>query len=647
MAGADERVLILMATTRDGVRSRDVLMRAGIACVVCKDMTELCLAIIDGAGAALLTQEMLVRDRQAKLAETLRLQDTWSDFPVIVLTHQGDSGQLGLREAANVTLVERPVRMGPLLSVVRSALRARRHQYAIRDALAERIRQAHALSSSEERYRTLISHVKDYAIFSTDPEGRADSWNEGVQRVLGFAEPEFIGVDILPTIFTPEDFLAGVPQNELREAARSGSADNDRWMRRKDGTRFWASGVTTSRRDAEGKLVGFTKVMRDHTDWKLADMALREAARRKDEFMAMLAHELRNPLAPIRNSLHLLGLRGGDAAIVEQVRSMMERQVYHLSRLVDDLLDVSRIAMGKVQLRRSRVDLSRITLQSVQAHRPAFNSKRIKLHLDVPDTPVWVMGDVTRLAQIVDNLLANAMKFTAEQGEVAASVAADGPNHRAILSVRDTGVGIESGMLQRLFEPFAQADRTLDRSQGGLGLGLAIVKGLAELHNGTMQAESGGLGLGATFTLILPSQEEPAALTEVTERLPLTGVKHLRVLVVEDNRDAADSLRLLLQVVGYQVTVAYSGPDGVRAAEEQPPDVVICDIGLPGMDGYGVAAALRQNPATGSARLIALTGYGQEEDRRRAFEAGFDDHLTKPADPVALQAVIAGQHRSP
>jgi PAS domain S-box-containing protein len=364
-----------------------------------------------------------------------------------------------------------------------------------------------------------------------------------------------------------------------------------------------------------------------------------EADRRKDEFMAMLAHELRNPLAPLRNALQILTLRGGDAAVVDRVQGMMDRQVTHLTRLVDDLLDVSRITTGKVQLRAERLDLVRVVRQAVADHRPGFEAKGVGLEPRLPDTPVWVSGDSTRLAQVLDNLLTNALKFTPRGGDVAVSVTA-GPDGQAAASVRDTGVGIEPQMLPRLFDAFAQADRTLDRSGGGLGLGLAIVKGLAALHGGTVRAESAGLGAGSTFTLTLPIQTEPRALAAGTAPAR-RGKRCLRVLVVEDNQDAADSLKMLLEMSGYQVEVAYTGPDGVRAAAEFRPEVIICDIGLPGMDGFAVACAVRRNPLTGAARMIALTGYGQEEDRRRALEAGFDKHLTKPADPVALELILA------
>ena len=364
-----------------------------------------------------------------------------------------------------------------------------------------------------------------------------------------------------------------------------------------------------------------------------------EADRRKDEFLAVLAHELRNPLAPIRNSLQILRLSGSNTAVAERVRDMMERQVKHLGRLVDDLLDASRITTGKFRLTIERLNLLDSVHQAVADHRTAFEASGVTLKTRMGDGAIWVNGDATRLAQVLDNLMANALKFTPGGGTVELAVGA-GPGETAVLVVRDDGAGIEEEMLPRLFVPFAQADRTLDRSGGGLGLGLAIVKGLIGLHGGTVRAESAGLGRGSTFTVTLPAQLGPSDL-KAKSSPQLRLANRQRVLVVEDNRDSAESLQLLLETYGYQVQLAYSGPEGIRAAETYLPDVIICDIGLPGLDGYGVAAAVRRNPSTAAVRLVALTGYGQEEDQRRAREAGFDEHLTKPADPSVLEMVLS------
>ena len=371
---------------------------------------------------------------------------------------------------------------------------------------------------------------------------------------------------------------------------------------------------------------------------------VREADRRKGEWIAMLAHELRNPLAPLLTGLHVLR-RSAERSAVEQSAAMMERQVRRLSRLVDDLLDVSRVGRGKIQLRRERMDLARLVRTTAADFRHALTEAGVALTVQTPETPVWITGDAMRLEQVLSNLLDNAAKFTDRGGRVTVMLSAAGepgasaPGGQAELRVRDTGVGIEPEVLARLFEPFSQADRSLHRTRGGLGLGLALVRGLTELHGGRVRASSEGPGHGAEFVVRLPLTGEPAALAEPS-REPQPSKERRRVLVVEDNRDAADTLRMLLELQGHEVRVAYTGPDGVRAAEEWRPAVVVSDIGLPGLDGFGVARALRANPATAQARLIAVTGYGSEDDRRQARESGFDHLLTKPADPAALQQLL-------
>ena len=371
-----------------------------------------------------------------------------------------------------------------------------------------------------------------------------------------------------------------------------------------------------------------------------SEEALKEASRRKDEFLMMLAHELRNPLAPLRNALEVLKLSNSDQQAVDKPRAMMERQVAHLGRMVDDLLDVSRLIGGKVILRPERLDLARLVRLAVEAHRPDVEQAGLNLFENSPEVPVWVSGDSTRLTQVIDNLLDNARKFTERGGGVEVRVQVELEDQQAVLTVRDTGVGIEPEMLPRLFETFAQADRSLDRSKGGLGLGLSMVRGLVELHGGQVSASSAGPGHGSEFTVRLPAEPEPAALSQVLTE-PSQDGEHLRILVVEDNRDSADSLRMVLELYGYEVNVAYTGPEGVKAAEEWHPNVVLCDIGLPGLDGYGVARRLRGNPATAKTRMIAVTGYGAEEDCYRSREAGFDRHMVKPVDPEDLHQALS------
>ncbi|WP_437669303.1 hybrid sensor histidine kinase/response regulator [Sorangium sp. So ce131] len=375
--------------------------------------------------------------------------------------------------------------------------------------------------------------------------------------------------------------------------------------------------------------------------------ALREADRRKDEFLAMLAHELRNPLAPLLNAVELLKVAGPQGSIVERARTIMERQVGHMTRLVDDLLDISRISRGKIALSFARLDLVELVRAAALDYRPLLEARGVRLELALPDAPVWLHADATRLTQALGNLLQNARKFTDEGGVVRVSVAPQrAPDGRGAVSVEvaDTGIGMEPAILERIFEPFAQAEQGPGASRGGLGLGLALVKGVVELHGGSARAASAGVGRGAAITITLPlgspvERGEGAPGPAVAAR---GGGGARRILIIEDNVDAADSLRLLLERRGHAVSVAHSGADGVTAARLSAPDVILCDIGLPGvLNGYGVVRALRAEGGMTGTSIVALTGYGQEDDRRRAHAAGFDAHVTKPVTPATLERLLA------
>jgi two-component system CheB/CheR fusion protein len=368
---------------------------------------------------------------------------------------------------------------------------------------------------------------------------------------------------------------------------------------------------------------------------ELAEDALRDADRRKDEFLAVLSHELRNPLAPIRNSLHILDHAAADTGAAHQAHDILTRQVAHLARLVDDLLDVTRIARGKLQVERRPLDLAELTRRTADDHKSLFPARGVTLDVALPDAPVWIEGDATRLAQVIGNLLHNAAKFTSGGDSVRLSLEAlDG---HAVLRVRDTGVGIDAAMIPRLFQPFTQVDATIDRRLGGLGLGLALVKGLVESHGGTVTLSSEGTGHGTELLVRLPLVKEPA----LPEVVPTAPREACRVLVIEDNLDAAESLRLVLELEGHEVAVAHDGTLGVEQARAQRPDVILCDIGLPGMDGYAVATALRREPKLRNTFLVALTGYARPEDQRRAADAGFDAHLTKPATVEGILEVMS------
>jgi CheY-like chemotaxis protein/nitrogen-specific signal transduction histidine kinase len=378
----------------------------------------------------------------------------------------------------------------------------------------------------------------------------------------------------------------------------------------------------------------------DVTERKRAAEATKEASRRKDEFLAMLGHELRNPLAPIRNASYVLTRAHFDDPRSARATEIIERQVTHLARIVDDLLDVSRIARGKLSIERETTDWADIVRETADDYRAEFDARGIALIVALPDGPVWVRGDRTRLAQVVGNLLANAEKFTDRGGRVAIGLAADTQAGFSTLSIDDTGIGMTPEVIARLFKPFEQGPQSSARTRGGFGMGLALVKGLVELHEGEVDAWSAGPGRGSRFRVHLRLAEAPGVQAVPATEVPVP--EGLHVLVIEDNHDAAESLRTVLEMGGFPVQVAYDGRSGVAAARAQRPQVVLCDIGLPGaMDGYEVAKAIRADPSMHAVRLIALTGYGQQEDRRRAEQAGFDSHLTKPADPHALLDLLA------
>ncbi len=376
-----------------------------------------------------------------------------------------------------------------------------------------------------------------------------------------------------------------------------------------------------------------------------ANTALQEADRRKDDFLAMLAHELRNPLAPIRNALQIMKMPGAGPDVARRAREMMERQLHHLVRVVDDLLDVSRITQGKIELRREPVDLAAVFARAVETAQPAIEARRHRLDVALPEVPVFVRGDLVRLAQVVGNLLVNAAKYTEQAGTIWLSGAAE--DGKVVVRVRDTGIGIGPELLPRVFDLFTQADNSLARSQGGLGIGLTVVKRLVELHGGTVAATSPGPGRGSEFVVCLPLLETPvdaaAGPGQAVEapRLAPSLVPKRRVLVVDDNVDAAESAAMLLRFLGHEVAVAYDGPRALAAVCDFRPEIVLLDIGLPGMSGYDVARELRARPEGKGLVLAAVTGYGQDEDRRQAAAAGFDCHLTKPLAPGALTSFVA------
>jgi signal transduction histidine kinase/ActR/RegA family two-component response regulator len=505
--------------------------------------------------------------------------------------------------------------------------------------VTDRKRAEEALHAGQARARAILRNIRDAIVVlraTRGADGAIREWryveaNEGALADLGRPREEVVGRTLRGVVPGRAEALGPILAHVLEtgEPHRYEATDRAR-----------TSVVTLFRVDATS--VGVAAL--DITDRKAMEDALRaandrlvEADRRKDEFLGVLSHELRNPLAPIRNSVHILQRAdpGGDQA--RRAREVIARQSDHLTRLVDDLLDVTRIASGKVALRRADVDVAEVVRRTAEDHRSLCVDRGIALEVQLPQAALHATADPTRIAQIVGNLLQNAAKFTPAGGRVV--VGARAAEGRVEVSVRDTGVGIDAAVRDRIFDAFVQDDRTLARSSGGLGLGLALVKGLAELHGGTASAESAGPGRGSTFRVWLPASA-PAEASAPGPAPRASGGRH-RVLVVDDNRDAAESLAELVAAFGHEVEIAHDGPTALARARAAPHDFVLCDIGLPGMSGYDVARALRSDPAVRFGRLVAVSGYAQPDDQRRATEAGFDLHVAKPPDPSELERLLA------
>ncbi len=556
--------------------------------------------------------------------------DIWERFPVLDGSPTGAAYRRAMTERVPVHIEDQGAYSGNWYEVIVHPWTEGIAVYA-RD-ISKRKRAEEALRRSEERYRAL-SKASNQAVWSWDPETGAGNFDETQrwwQEITGQDPAEQAGVGWLDLVH-PDDREQA--QASWTNSMTTGALYESEYRIKSlaGGFRFIrATGVPVL--EADGRVREWIGALSDVTPARQAERELQEANHRKDNFLAMLAHELRNPLAPIRNAAQVLRMAGLGPDRLEKARSMIDRQVAHMARLIDDLLDVSRISQGKILIRREPVDLAALVRSTVEDHRALLEGAGLALLLEVPDLPLWMDGDPTRLSQALGNLLQNAIKFTNPEGRVTVRLTERGG--AAELIVEDTGVGMEPEILARLFQPFSQADQTLDRSRGGLGLGLALVKGLVEMHGGSVEAHSGGGGNGSVLTLRLPLQaREPTPVPGEAAATP--EAKTLRVLIIEDNQDAADSLQILLELSGHQAEVAYTGKDGLDASRRLPPQVVLCDIGLPGgMNGYDVARGLRAELP--EICLIALTGYAQEEDQRRAREAGFDLHLTKPVDPAAL-----------
>jgi PAS domain S-box-containing protein len=752
---AEERVLLLAPTARDGTLSRSILAEAGLQCEAFSRLNELCVELERGAGVVLLTEEALTSGEPIQLFDFLENQPDWSDLPIVSLSKQGADSALAIslvERLGNVTVLEQPVRVSTLVSTLRTAIKARRRQYELRDQVEARALLAAIVESSDD------------AIISKTLDGTITSWNSGATRIFGYTAEEAIGQPITLIIPPERRDEEKVIVEQLRLGARIEHFETIRMA--KSGERLNISLAISPVRDSRGKIIGASKVARNITDRKRSELALqdseerfrflaetvpsivwtaapdgaityankrwfeycgltaeenaalrpelvlhpddferctrmwneslrdgteyevevrnrrydgiyrwfvtravpwrdeqgrisswfgittdihdqkevqeelREADRRKDEFLATLGHELRNPLAPIKNSLQFLRLSGENHVNGDHAREIIERQVNHLVRLVDDLLEVSRITRGQIELRKESVELAEIISNAVETSKPLIDAARHRFEISLPSKATIVEADPVRLSQVISNLLNNAAKYTDAGGQIWLDARVEGGE--AVVSVRDTGVGIPADMLPKVFDMFTQVDCSPGRAQGGLGIGLTLSRSLVRLHGGNLVARSGGLGHGSEFIVSLPlakSEKEPEAIDAGDESTAPQSSR--RILIVDDNADSAESLGLWLRFVGHDVRLVYDGLAAVEAARAFRPQVVVLDIGLPDIDGYQVAKRLRQEPGFDKVLLIALTGYGQDEDRQRCFQAGFDEHLTKPVDPTSLEELLA------
>ncbi len=491
---------------------------------------------------------------------------------------------------------------------------------------------------AEEAQARLVAVIasSDDSIISMTLDGGVLSWNRGAEYIYGYTADEMIGKTTQELI--PSDRLDEEPAilDRIRKGERIEHFETLR--KRKDGSVFNVSIAVSPIEDSRGRIIGASKITRDITQGKLTEAALRETDRRKDEFLATLAHELRNPLAPIRQAALISESEGATDAQRRWSHNVISRQVRHMSLLLDDLLDISRITRGTLELRLEDTELADILEAAVETARPVIDAKGHKFKIEAPDESVQFMADPLRLAQILSNLLTNAAKYTDPGGEIRLRVACE--RQSIVFAVKDSGIGIPAEALKNIFEMFSQVKSTRDRSEGGLGIGLSLTRGLVDLHGGRIEARSAGTGFGSEFIVRLPRRDSRTMPGLVPTAVDQEQIVSRRVLIADDNRDAAESLAMLLQIEGHEVHVVHDGRAAVSAFADFHPEVALLDIGMPELSGYEVAKCVRENVQGQTVTLIALTGWGQERDKEQALAAGFNHHFTKPVEPARISKIL-------
>jgi PAS domain S-box-containing protein len=668
VACGDEPINILLVDDepRNLVVLETVLADPGYRLVCAESAEQALLALVADEFALLVLDVHMPGMSGFELAQLIKQRQKTAGVPIIFLTayYSEDQHVLEGYGTGAVDYLHKPINSAILRSKVavfaalhrkgRETARANREllgEVSARRRAEEQLRQLNeelerrvaerteTLRLRERELRSLADNTPDI-LTRFDRELRYVFVNSAIERATGLPRDAFLG-RTMRELGLPEDHCR-LWEQAIRSAFGTGNLQPLEFTScGPAGVRQYATRLVPEF-GSSGKPDFVLGITQDVTDQKRAEEALIRADRRKDEFLATLSHELRNPLAPIRTGLHLLRTSLDPADAVE-IREMLDRQCSHMVRLVDDLLNVSRISSDKLLLRTERVQLQNVVEAAVEASRPIIEESGHVLELDLAEQPIWLAADPTRLSQIITNLLTNAAKYTPRGGRIQLSAGQRG--QEVFVRVKDTGLGIPPDMLADVFEMFTQVNRTLERSQDGLGIGLALVKRLVELHGGTITAESPGLGAGSTFTIRLPlaadqpGSGQPAAPPAANlAQLPVPG---RRILVVDDNVDGAESLAKVLEICGHETGIAHHGSEALKLARTFHPEVVLLDIGLPGMSGYEVARKFRQDPALRDAVLVAITGWGTEENKRQSTEAGFDVHLTKPVDVEAIEDLLA------
>ncbi len=638
-AGSDllDRPTVLLVDDNRDMREYVTRLLHSRYSVVCAEDGQSALDLLDSGlrPELILSDVMMPRLDGFGLLKALRARPITDSTPVILLSARaGEEARIeGFDVGADDYLIK-PFSARELITRIDTHIRLSR----LRRAASERIK------ISEERLRIAVEEA-GMGTWDLDLETGEMRWSRSHFRLLGLPDNDsnMATDELWRSRVHPEDLAEVETAHATARDGHSLYSQEYRIIRADSGAVRWLRVFGRFLYDEDGKPVRSVGVLFDDTDRKAAEVALREADQRKDVFLATLAHELRNPLAPIRNAAHMLGSARLGTDQLQWARSVIQRQVKSMGLLLDDLLDVARITQGKLHLKRERISLNSVVDLAIEAVRPLMDRKNHHFTVSLPSDPATLDADPLRLSQVIGNLLTNAVKYTDAGGQIALSARA--AEHTLILSIKDNGIGISAESLEGIFNMFSQVESAGTRSEGGLGIGLALVSGLIELHGGTVEARSPGLGRGSEFIVKLPviANSETTPLMDVVVP-PAAGQ---RVLVADDNQDAADSLAMLLEMNGHEVRVAHDGRAALSVAHAFRPDTVLLDIGMPHLNGYEIAKALREEPWGADIHLIALTGWGQESDRQRASKAGFDLHLTKPVDPDVLRNVLAGHPKSP